>query len=90
MMHFFLLLKIQRCMLLHEKCPYSEFFWSIFSRIWTVYHYLACISPYSLEMREYTDLKISKCRQFSRNVYYAILPSSLASFTDRICIIIFK
>ena len=44
----------------------------------------------SLEMREYTDLKISKCRHFSRNVYYAILPSSLASFTDRICIITFK
>ena len=20
---------------LHEKCPYSEFFWSVFSRIWT-------------------------------------------------------
>ena len=22
---------------LHEKCPYSEFFWSVFSRIWTEY-----------------------------------------------------
>ena len=22
---------------LHEKCPYSEFFWSLFSRIWTEY-----------------------------------------------------
>ena len=22
----------------HEKCPYSEFFWSIFSRIWTDLH----------------------------------------------------
>ena len=22
---------------LREKCPYSEFFWSIFSRIWTEY-----------------------------------------------------
>ena len=30
---------------LREKCPYSEFFWSVFSRIWT-------ISPYSVRMRE--------------------------------------
>ena len=22
---------------LREKCPYSEFFWSVFSRIWTEY-----------------------------------------------------
>ena len=26
---------------LRKKCPYSEFFWSVFSRIWTVY------APYS-------------------------------------------
>ena len=24
---------------LREKCPYSEFFWSVFSRIWTEYEF---------------------------------------------------
>ena len=36
---------------LREKCRYSEFFWSIFSHIWTEYG----DSPYSVEMRENTD-----------------------------------
>ena len=36
---------------LHEKCPYSEFFWSVFSRTRTAYGDLLCISPYSIQMR---------------------------------------
>ena len=28
---------------LSEKCPYSEFFWSVFLRIWT--EYLSILSP---------------------------------------------
>ena len=32
---------------LREKCPYSEFFWSVISRIWTEYGEMLCISPYS-------------------------------------------
>ena len=34
---------------LHEKCPHSAFFWSVFSRIWTEYGEIICISPYSVQ-----------------------------------------
>ena len=40
---------------LREKCPYSEFFWSAFSRIWTEYGEIRSISLYSVRMREKTD-----------------------------------
>ena len=48
-------------LLLHEKGPYSEFFWSVFSLIWTKYGEMLRISPYSVRMREYTDQESSKC-----------------------------
>ena len=38
---------------LREKCPYSEFFRSVFSRS------IRSISPYSVRMRENTDQKNS-------------------------------
>ena len=37
---------------LREMCPYSEFFWSVFSCIQTEYGKILCISPYSVRMRE--------------------------------------
>ena len=40
---------------LRKKCPYSELFWSVFSRIRTEYGEILCISPYSVRMRENTD-----------------------------------
>ena len=33
---------------LREKCPYSKFFWFVFSRIRTEYGEARSISPYSL------------------------------------------
>ena len=33
---------------LRKNCPYSEFFWSLFSRIWTEYVKIRSISPYSV------------------------------------------
>ena len=42
---------------LHEKCPNTGFFWSVFSRIWTEYEDLLHKSPYSVQMRENTDQK---------------------------------
>ena len=42
---------------LREKCPYSEFFWSVFSHI----------LPYSVRMREYTDQKNFKNEHFLRS-----------------------
>ena len=40
---------------MHEKCPYSEFFWSVFSGIRTV------------QMRENMDQKNSEYGHFSRS-----------------------
>ena len=46
------------------KCPYSEFFWSAFSRICTEYGEILGISPYPVRMRENTDQKNSEYRHF--------------------------
>ena len=40
---------------LHKKCPYSELFWSLFSRIRTEYAEIRSISPCSVRMRENMD-----------------------------------
>ena len=42
---------------IHEKHPYSEFFWSVFSRIWS-------ISPYSVWIRENRTSKIPNIDTF--------------------------
>ena len=49
-----------RCITLREKCPYSEFFWSVFSRIWTEYGEILSFSPYSVQVQENTDQKNSE------------------------------
>ena len=53
---------------LGEKCPYSEFFWSIFSRTWTEYGEIQSISPYPVQMWENTDQKNSEYGDFSHSV----------------------
>ena len=53
---------------LPEKCPYLDFFWSVFSPIRTEYGEILHISPYSVRMRENTDQKNSKYGHFSRSV----------------------
>ena len=55
-------------MQLHEKCPYSEFFWSIFLRILTEYGETRSISPYSVQIWENTDQKNSEYGHFSHKV----------------------
>ena len=40
-----------------EKCPDTEFFWSVFFRIWTKYGDLLYKSPNSVRIRENTDQK---------------------------------
>ena len=42
---------------LRKKCTYSEFFWSVFFRIWTEYGNLLYNSLYSPRMRENTVQK---------------------------------
>ena len=56
---------------LREKCRYSEFFWFVFSRIWTEYGDMLRISPSSMRMREIRDQKNSEYGHFSRSVRYS-------------------
>ena len=46
---------------LREKCPYSELYWSVFSRIQTEYGEIPRIFPYSVQMWENTDQNNSVC-----------------------------
>ena len=52
------------CYAMRKKCPYSELFWSAFSRIWTEYGEVLRISPYSVRMRENADQNNSKYGHF--------------------------
>ena len=45
-------MNFNKTLTLREECPYSELFWSAFSRIWTEYGEILRISPYSVRMRE--------------------------------------
>ena len=49
---------------LGEKCPYSELFWSVFSRNRAECGEIRNISPYSVQMRENTDQNNSEYRHF--------------------------
>ena len=51
-----------------ENCPNSKFCCSAFSCIQTEYGEIFHISPYSVQMREYTDQKNSEYGHFSRSV----------------------
>ena len=52
---------------LREKCPYSELFWSAFSRIRTEKREILHISLYSVRMRENADQNNSECGHFLRS-----------------------
>ena len=67
-------LKYYRYNVRREKCPYSEFVWSVFSRIRTEYGEILRISPYSVRMRENTDRKNSEYGHF-----YAVMPVKLSA-----------
>ena len=53
-----------------KKCPYSELFWSVFSRIRTEYGEILRISPYSVQIRENTDQNNSEQGHFLRSDDY--------------------
>ena len=57
-------------MILREKCPCLELFWSVFSRIQTEYGEIRNISPYSVQMRENTDQNNSEYGHFLRSVTF--------------------
>ena len=56
---------------LRKKCPNSELFWSVFSRIRSEYGEVPHISPYSVWMWEETDQNNSEYGYFPRSVYEA-------------------
>ena len=58
---------------LREKCPYSGFFWSVFSCLRTESGEMRSISPYSVRIRENTDQKNSEYGHFSRSVSFSII-----------------
>ena len=53
---------------MREKCPYSEFFWSVFPLIQKKYGEMLCILPHLVWMLENTDQKNSEYGHFSRSV----------------------
>ena len=55
-----------------EKCPYSELFWSAFSRVQTEYGEILRISPQSVWMRENVDQNNSEYGYFSRSATYQV------------------
>ena len=54
---------------LRIKCPYSELFWSVFSRMRTEYREILRIFPYSVRMRENADQNNSEYGHFSRRAW---------------------
>ena len=69
-----------------KKCPYSELFWSVFSRIRTKYKEIRSTSPYSARMRENADQNNSEYGHFSRSGKY---PNFLKCYNDQVVYPIF-
>ena len=69
------------------KCPYSEFFWSVFSRIGAGYGEMRGISPYSDWMRGKAVQEGLQCWHFSRIgsklFFFTILRNK--HFPDNLC-----
>ena len=66
-------------LVLHEKCPYLEFFWSAFSLIWIECGEVRSIFPYSVRIQENKDQKNSKYGHFSRSVEFCNSSKKLVS-----------
>ena len=72
------------CMLLRKNCPYSETFWSAFSRIQTEYGETLRISSYSVRMRENAGKKILNTDTFHAACFYVISFSILQIHVSKI------
>ena len=69
---------------LREKCPYSELFWSVFSRIRTEYGEIRSFFPYSVRMRANADPNNSKYGHLENRVHHNLFckcRSSLRRFS---------
>ena len=73
-----------------KKFLCSEFFWSVFSCIWTEYEDLLRIFPYLVRMRENADQKSSKHEYFSRSVcLYVVNVNILIQLIGIVLLILF-
>ena len=68
---------------LREKCPYSQFFWSVFSLIRIEYGEILSISPYLVRMWENEDQKNSEYSHFSPSVTVTLYSFLLHAFLSR-------
>ena len=66
------MLMLDSTITLREKCPYSELFWSVFSRIRIEYGEIR-LSPYLVQMRENTEQNNSEYGHFLRSVSLRLL-----------------
>ena len=59
---------------LREKCPYLEFFWSIFSRIWTEYGEIS-VTPYTpyLSVFSLNAIKYEPEKTPNTDTFHAVL-----------------
>ena len=72
---------------LRKKCPYSEFFWSVYSHIRSEYGDLRSKYPYSLQMRKIRTRKTPNTDTFHAVIMSPILSLLLAliTYSSRVC-----
>ena len=65
---------------LYEMCRNTEFFWFVFSRIWSEYKKIRSISPYSVRMCENTNQKklrirtlFTQCISFQISIFLKVV-----------------
>ena len=66
------------------KCPYSELFWSAFSRIWTEYGEIFRISPYSVQMKENADQNNSEYWHILRILQFFVVAKAFDNFVPEL------
>ena len=65
--------RILNILRLRKRCPHSELFWSVFSRIRTDYGEIRNITAYSVRIRENTEQNNSEYGHFSRSASILLL-----------------
>ena len=68
---------------LREKSPYSELFWSVFSRIWTEYGEILRLPPYLVRMQEnmYIYMKLIKLKRTHIYIYNTLYMCCAYNYT---------
>ena len=74
---------------MRERCPHSELFWSVFSRIWTEYRDMRYLSVFS-HNAENTDQKNSKWGHFSSSDTDTFSQWQIRPFTGKLLEVVLK